>query len=162
MVSTNEKEKNLANSKKDIDKVTEHALHAAVVGNGTAAEETARRIDKEFILIRRSDLPVVEEYYSHTRGADAKRARTSTYYGGKPDRYFQRALDFLAIAQVAEQEQEKQAERELAGKRSEAFRMLHPNMAPMWCYQDLTPETKKQVDVVVGLMTQVDELKDKK
>lgn len=137
-------------------------MSAVYVGNGKAAEEAAQKINEEFILIRKSDLPVVEEFYSHTRGCDTKRARTSTYHGGEPDRYYQRALDFLAISQVAEKEQAKQAERELAGKRSEAYNMLYPTLPPLWSYEDLAPHSQKQIDVVVGLMTQVDELKDKK
>ena len=150
------------NSKKNIDRITEHAIHAAVVGNGMAAEETARRIDSEFILIRRSDLPKVEQKYNHSRACEIPHARTASYFGGDYDRYFQRALDYLAIAQVAANEKAQQAERELAGKREEAYRMLYPKSVPIWCYKELSDVAKAQIDVVVNLMNQVDTLKDVK
>lgn len=149
----------MTNSKKDIDKVTEHALHAAVVGNGKAAEEAARRIDSEFILIKRSDLPAVvfnQFYGTHKARSASYNPKTSA------EVYWSRALDFLSIAQHAEVEEGKQEERELAGKRDEAYRMLYPKAAPLWSYSDLSDMSKAQIDVVVGLMVQVDTLKDGK
>lgn len=135
---------------------------AVTRGSGYAASEAANTIDEEFIMIPKSDLPKVEQKHNYTRGREIPHARTASYFGGDYDRYFQRALDYLAIAQVAANEKAQQAERELAGKREEAYRMLYPKSVPIWCYKELSDVAKAQIDVVVNLMNQVDTLKDVK
>ena len=156
------REKNLKNKLTDYDRLANVIEGAVTRGSGYAASEAANTIDKEFILIRKSDLPSVQPKTLPWNGQTALKARTAGYNGHKPEIYWNRALDFIAVALHAEQEEGKQAERVLAGKREEAYRMLYPRSAPLWCYKDLSDIAKAQIDVVVNLMTQVDELKDGK
>lgn len=152
----------MKNKLNDYDRLANVIEGAVTRGSGYAASEAANTIDEEFILIRKSDLPAVAPKELPWNGKTALKARTAGYNGHKPEIYWDRALDFIAVALYAEQEEGKQAERVLAGKREEAYRMLYPKSAPMWSYQDLSDMSKAQINVVVSLMTQVDELKDGK
>jgi hypothetical protein len=152
MVSTKQKEKILGNpNQQDLINVV---MSAVYVGNGKAAEEAVQKINEEFILIRKSDLPQVkvQPRYSPIQGEyrDVATARTASYTVGSSDFYYRRALDVLAISLYAEgMEKEK------------AWKLLHP-LEAYWDYESQTAPIRKQIDVVVDLMTQVDELKNKK
>jgi len=125
-------------------------------------KSAAQAIMRDFILIKRSDLPEVESKAQGWGNLDVPMARTAGYRGRNPKMYWDRALDFISVALYAEQEEGKQAERELAAKRMDAYSLLFPKSAKLWDYSALLEPTKTQVDVVVKLMTQVDELKDSK
>jgi hypothetical protein len=127
---------------------------------GAAAVKSAKEIEEQFILIRKSDLPKPVQY--QTPIGPRMKARTAIYSSKNPEMYVYRAMDFLAIALYAEQERDRQAERELNGKRTDAYALLHPKSAPLWDYNELNPADKHQIDVVVKLMTQVDDLKETK
>lgn len=155
------------------NKLTSHDRIANVIefavnqGSGYAASEAASTIDKEFILIPKSDLPAmgIKPVYSPVKGEVINRpvAGSACTYGNAPSRYYwERARSFMAIAQYVEAEESKQAERELAGKREEAYHMLYPSSPPLWDFQGADPEVKARIEVVVNLMNQVDELKDSK
>ena len=149
------------------DRIAKVIEDAVTRGSGYAASEAANIIDKEFILIRKSDLPAVEikSVYSPAKMEHVDRpvVGTASKHGNAPSSYYwKRAIDVLAMAQYVEQEEVKQAQRELAGKREEAWRLLNPTAPPLWDYNTANPACKAQIDVVVGLMTQVDELKDGK
>lgn len=144
------------------DRLAKVIEDAVVRGSGYAATTAANTIDEEFILIRKSDLPAVVPTKIPWSDKTGPKARTAGYHGHKPEVYWDRALDFIAVHFYAEQEEGKQAERVLAGKREEAYRMLFPEHPPLWDYKNIGDTTKKQIDVVVNLMNQVDELKEAK
>lgn len=137
-------------------------MSAVYVGNGRAAEEAAQKINDEFILIRKSDLPKVEPKPQSWGNLDVPMARTAGYRGRIPEMYWNRALDFISVALHAEAEVVKQKERELVGKRQEAWKLLHPSAPTLWAYDTMNSENKRKIDVVVNLMNQVDELKKAK
>lgn len=148
---------------KNEEKVAQIVSEAVYMGNGNAITTATKALTDEFVLIRKSDLPAVVAK-KEWREEAIPVARSAAYRGMKPSVYWERALDFIAISLHAEVEEGKQAERELAWKRADAYRMLYPKYphAPLWSYEGLDAAVKAQVDVVVGMMTQVDELKDKK
>lgn len=133
-------------------------MSAVYIGNGKAAEEAAQKINEEFILIRKSDLPPMVSKPQGWNNLDVMMARSAGYRGRNPKVYWERALDFISVALYAEAEVVKQEEREIAEKRAEAWKLLHPNEAH-WDYEAQPAPSRKQIDVVVGLMNQVDELK---
>ncbi len=147
------------------DRIAKVIEDAVVRGSGYAASEAASTIDKEFILIKKSDLPPITEKDSYPHNPWDKKvvksAGSANYRGMKPELYWDRALDFISVALYAEQEVVKQEERELAGKREEAWKLLHP-LEAFWDYESQPPSSQKQIDVVVKLMLQVDELKEAK
>lgn len=153
------------------NKLTNHDRIAAVIehavnrGSTYAAIEAATLIDKEFVLIKKSDLPPVVETENAFSGQKKVGARSAGYFHATPaSRYWERANDIIAVALHAEKEQEKeaQARRELIGQRELAYSMLYPAAKPLWDYDTADLQVKTKIDVVVNLMRQVDELKDKK
>lgn len=144
------------------DRIAKVIEDAVVRGSGYAATEAANTIDEEFILIRKSDLPAVAPKPQVWGNLDVPMARTAGYRGLKPTLYWERALDFIAISLYAEQEVVKQKENELRGKREEAWKLLNPSAPTLWDYDTLNDDRRKQIDVVVNLMNQVDELKSTK
>lgn len=137
-------------------------LCAVYAGNGKAAEEAAQKINEEFILIRKSDLPAVVPKTLPLSGKTMPKARTVGYHGYKPEIYWDRALDYISVALHAENEEVKEAEKKLDKMREEAHAKLFPFCNYNWTYAGADPHDKRKVDVVVDLMTQVDELKEAK
>ncbi len=133
------------------DRIASVIEDAVVRGSGYAASAAASTIDKEFILIAKSDLPTFATASSITGYNRTIGSQT----------YWSTVLDYIATALHAEQEEAEHTERKLAGMRKEAWKMLHP-LEASWDYNTQTPSSKKQVDVVVNLMRQVDELKESK
>jgi hypothetical protein len=157
----------LKNQLNNHDRITKLIEDAVVRGSSCAASEAASTIDEEFILIKKSDLPpvVVKPVYSPALGyhIDKPVARTAGHHKGAPASYYwNRAIDILAIAQYAEQEADKQSENKLNELRKQAHGKLFPFCNYCWEYDKAEVHIKRQVDVVVNLMTQVDELKESK
>jgi hypothetical protein len=160
-LSTNEKEKILENKRKDVDLIAFHINNAVQIGNSKAATEEAEEISKGFILIRREDLPKGESRFNYSRGKAIQQFRTTHYSGLDPIAYFNRALDFLATAQYAQQVEKNKEYERLRVKREEAWKLLNPECNTMWDYTVLPDKDKAQIDLVVSLMRQVDELREK-
>jgi hypothetical protein len=145
---------------KNITDSLESIIERHSVSPGAASVKAAMDIEEKFILIPKADLPKLA--LTQTPIGERMKARTASYNHATPQMYFDRALDFLAISLYAEKQEELEAERQLDGKRGDAYLMLFPGSAPLWSYNGLPPQTKAQVDVVVKLMTQVDTLKETK
>jgi hypothetical protein len=161
-LSIHQKGETLQNALTNHDRITQVIEHAVVRGSGYAASEAASTIDKEFILIKKSDLPPVQPYKFSWSDTATLKARTASYHKGSPETYWNRALDFISVALHAEQEEAAQANRELEGMRKDAYAMLYPSAPPLWDYESAESQLKTKIDVVVGLMKQVDELKKTK
>jgi hypothetical protein len=161
-MSTNEKEKILA--QKAPQEIYDRITEACYIGHTNAISKAAEQINEEFILIRKSDLPPVVAWENPVSGRTKHRARTAIYFPQQSsEAYWNRALDVIAVALHAEQEDEKQAERILSGKRADAYKLLFPDGDTInFYYANYPSNIRRQIDVVVGLMGQVDELKASK
>lgn len=155
----------MENKKKDVDLIACHINNAVQIGNSKAATAEAEEISKHFILIRKSDLPNVEtqQVWSSVKCEAESRpvARTVAFRSKEPNVYLSRALDFLAMAQHTEQVKQAEERDRLIERQKEAWKLLNPDN-PGWDYTVLPAQAKAQVDVVVGLLNQVDELKANK
>jgi hypothetical protein len=159
-VSTNEGIKNLVHTQnQNVYRVAELVDYAVTQGNGRAAEEAVTKIDKEFVLVRRADIPPVEiNRFTNTYLAGS----TPFSAGLEPETYVFRALSNLALADYAKAKKVEHEEKRRTKMRAEAHKLLFPASSTLWSYDDLAPVAKKQIDVVVKLMEQVDELKESK
>jgi hypothetical protein len=159
-VSTNEGIKNLVHTQnQNVYRVAELVDYAVTQGNGRAAEEAVTKIDKEFVLIRRADIPPVE----FNQFTNTYLAGSTPFIGGlEPETYVFRALSNLALADYAKAKKVEHEEKRRTKMREEAHKLLFPKSSHLWSYDDLGPVEKKQVDAVAKLMKQVDELKESK
>jgi hypothetical protein len=147
-------------NQQDLVNVIAEAVYS---GNGKGIDVAVQKINEEFILIKKSDLPeVTGKPHPWRENKETPMARTAGYNGRSAKLYWNRALDFISISLYAEEQEADQAKRELTWKREEAFKMLYPNSCTVVDYETADLSVKVKIDVVVGLMAQVDELKASK